>query len=91
LKHVEDSNKRIIEETVHQVGHLPESLFGILHPFNVFQCVLYTNTVTPQGNKTVKQKILNRILLKQEVNLRVKCCSCLVHTMKVCRGVYIIV
>jgi hypothetical protein len=23
-KHVEDSNKRIIEETVSQVGHLPE-------------------------------------------------------------------
>jgi len=26
LKHVEDSNKHIIEETVPQVGHLPESL-----------------------------------------------------------------
>jgi hypothetical protein len=24
LKHVEDSNKHIIEEIVHQVGHLPE-------------------------------------------------------------------
>jgi len=24
LKHVEDSNKHIIEETVRQVGHLPE-------------------------------------------------------------------
>jgi hypothetical protein len=24
LKHVEDSNKRIIEEVVRQVGHLPE-------------------------------------------------------------------
>jgi len=51
---------------------LCDSLFGILHPFNDFQCVLYTNTVTPQGNKTVKQKILNRNLLKQEVNLKVK-------------------
>jgi len=51
---------------------LYDSLFGILHPFNVFQCVLYTNTVTPQGNKTVKQKILNRALLMQEVNLKLK-------------------
>jgi len=24
LKHVEESNKHIIEETAHQVGHLPE-------------------------------------------------------------------
>jgi len=24
LKHAEDSNKHIIEENVHQVGHLPE-------------------------------------------------------------------
>ena len=51
---------------------LCDSLYGILHPFNVFQCVLYTNTLTPQGNKTIKQKILNRTLLKQEVNLKVK-------------------
>jgi hypothetical protein len=33
---------------------LYDSLFGIMHPFNVFQCLLYTNTVTPQGTKTVK-------------------------------------
>jgi hypothetical protein len=51
---------------------LYDSLFGILHPFNVFHCVLYTNTVTPSGNKTVKQKSLNGTLLKQEVNLKVK-------------------
>jgi len=51
---------------------LSDSLFGILHPVNDFQCVLDTNTVTPQGSKTVKQKILNRNLLKQEVNLKVK-------------------
>ena len=28
-KHVEDSNKHIIEETVRQVGYLPELVLGV--------------------------------------------------------------
>ena len=31
-KHVEDSNKHIIEETVRQVGHLPELIFIVSLP-----------------------------------------------------------